>query len=49
MGIETIYRKPRLSKPHPGHRVYPYLLKGPDITNANHVRCSVGSPKQTGA
>jgi putative transposase len=40
MGIEAIYKKPRLSKPHPGHRIYPYLLKGLDITNANHVWCS---------
>lgn len=28
MGMEAIYRKPRLSKPHPEHKVYPYLLKG---------------------
>jgi len=40
MTIEAIYRKPRLSKPHPGHRIYPYLLTGLDITNANHVWCS---------
>ena len=40
MGIEAIYKKPRLSKPHPGRRIYPYLLKGLDITNANHVWCS---------
>ena len=25
IGIEAIYKKPRLSKPHPGHTVYPYL------------------------
>ena len=25
MGIEALYRKPRLSKPHPGHKIYPYL------------------------
>ena len=41
MGIEAIYKKPRLSKPHPGHAIYPYLLKGLDITRANHVWCSV--------
>jgi len=35
MGIEAIYKKPRLSKPHPGHKVYPYLLRGLDITEAN--------------
>jgi putative transposase len=40
MGIEALYRKPRLSKPHPGHMVYPYLLRGLDITDANHVWCS---------
>jgi len=39
MGIEAIYKKPRLSKPHPEHKVYPYLLKGLDITEANHVWC----------
>ena len=37
MGIEAIYQKPRLSKPHPGHRIYPYLLRGMDITRANQV------------
>jgi putative transposase len=40
MGIEAIYKKPRLSKPHPGHKVYPYLLRGVDITEANAVWCS---------
>src|SRR5205823_7971122 len=28
MGLEAIYAKPRLSDPAPGHRVYPYLLRG---------------------
>lgn len=37
MGIEAIYRKPRLSKPHPGHKIYPYLLRGMEITRANQV------------
>jgi putative transposase len=40
MGIEALYKKPRLSKPHPGHAVYPYLLRGLDITEANTVWCS---------
>ena len=40
MGIEAIYKKPHLSKPHPGHKVYPYLLRGLDITEANSVWCS---------
>jgi putative transposase len=37
MGIAALYRKPRLSKPHPNHKVYPYLLRGLEITRANHV------------
>jgi len=37
MGIEALYRKPRLSKPHPGHKIYPYLLRGMEITRANQV------------
>jgi putative transposase len=35
MGIEAIYKKPRLSEPHPGHTIYPYLLRGLSITEAN--------------
>ena len=35
MGIEAIYGKPRLSRPHPGHTLYPYLFKGVEITEAN--------------
>jgi putative transposase len=26
MGIEALYRRPKTSKPAPGHKVYPYLL-----------------------
>ncbi len=37
MGIEALYKKPRLSSPHPEHKVYPYLLRGLEITRANHV------------
>ena len=37
MGLETIYPKPRMSEPHPTHRVYPYLLRGVPITRVNHV------------
>ena len=28
MGIEAIYRRTNTSKPAPGHRIYPYLLRG---------------------
>jgi len=37
MGISAFYRKPNLSKPHPQHKIYPYLLRGMDITRANQV------------
>src|SRR5262249_13660768 len=37
MGLETIYPKPRLSEPHPAHRVYPYLLRGVPIPRVNQV------------
>src|SRR5271167_5065691 len=29
MGIEALYRRPRTTKPAPGHKmIYPYLLRG---------------------
>jgi putative transposase len=37
MGIEAIYRKPNASKPAPGHRIYPYLLRNLPVTRPNHV------------
>ncbi len=37
MGLEAIYRKPNLSKPHPGHKVYPYLLRGVKVNRVNQV------------
>jgi len=37
MGIAAMYRKPRLSKPHPDHKVYPYMLSNLDINRANQV------------
>jgi putative transposase len=37
MGIEALYIKPRLSAGHPSHPIYPYLLRGLDITRPNHV------------
>ena len=37
MGIAALYQKPRLSKPHPDHKGYPYLLRGMEITRANRV------------
>lgn len=37
MGITALYRKPKLSKPHPEHKIYPYLLQGMEIRRANQV------------
>ena len=37
MGIEALYPKPRLSEPHPGHKVWPYLLRDLAITRPNQV------------
>ena len=37
MGIEALYRRPNTSKPAPGHKIYPYLLRGVTIDRPNHV------------
>ena len=31
MGIEALYRRPRTTQPEPGHKIYPYLLRGLQI------------------
>ncbi len=37
MGIEALGPKPKTSKPAPGHKIYPYLLRNVAIEHANHV------------
>ena len=37
MGIEALYRRPNTRRPQPGHPVFPYLLRGLDISRANPV------------
>jgi putative transposase len=37
MGLEAICPKPNLSRSHPEHVKYPYLLKGLEVTKANQV------------
>lgn len=37
MGIAALYRKPDTSKPQPGHKVYPYLLRGVEVRRVNQV------------
>jgi putative transposase len=35
--IEALYRKPSTSKPAPGHKIYPYLLRNLPVTRPNQV------------
>jgi putative transposase len=37
MDLRAIYRRPRTSKPAPGHKIYPYLLGGMKIKRPNQV------------
>ena len=37
MGLRAIYRRPRTSQLALGHKVYPYLLRGIEITRPNQV------------
>ena len=37
LGLEAIYPKPNLSKPNKQHLIYPYLLRGREITESNKV------------
>jgi len=37
MGIEAIYRRRNTSKPAPGHKIYPYLLRGTKVERPNQV------------
>ena len=40
MGIEAIYRRPNTSKPAPGHKIYPYLLRGMTVGRPNQAWAS---------
>src|SRR5450755_4916802 len=40
MGIEALVPRPGTSKPAPGHKIYPYLLRGLAIAEPNHVWAS---------
>jgi putative transposase len=37
MGIEALYRRPNTSKPTPGHKIYPYLLRCVAVDRPNQV------------
>jgi putative transposase len=40
MGLEALCPKPNLSKPAPGHKVYPYLMKNLSIDGPNQAWCA---------
>ena len=40
MGVEALYPKRSLSQPGEGHRIYPYLLEGLEISGPDQVWCS---------
>ena len=40
MGIEVLYPKKNLSRKHPDHKIYPYLLRGLAIDTPNKVWCA---------
>ena len=40
MNLEALYAKPKLSEPHPNHKIYPYLLKGLSIDRPNQAWCT---------
>ena len=40
MGLEAVYCRPRTSQPQPGHRVFPYLLRGLEIERPHQVWCA---------
>jgi len=40
MGIEALGPKPNTSKPAPGHKIYPYLLRDMKIERPNQVWCA---------
>ena len=37
MGVEALYRRPSTSKPAPGHKIYPYLLRKLAVTRPDQV------------
>jgi putative transposase len=47
MDMEAIYQKPNLSRPHPEHRVYPYLLRNLTVNRPNYVWLSTTIVSQT--
>jgi len=40
MGLAPIYQRPRTTVPHPGHRVWPYLLRDLVVERPNQAWCA---------
>ena len=40
LGLHAVFQRPRTSQSHPGHRIYPSLLRDLPITRPNHVWCT---------
>ena len=40
LGLHAVFQRPRTAQSHPGHRIYPYLLRDLPITRPNHVWCT---------
>ena len=40
LGLHAVFQRPQTSQSHPGHRIYPYLLRDLPITRPNHVWCT---------
>ena len=40
MGLAPIYQRPRTTVPHPGHRVWPYLLRDLVVDRPNQAWCA---------
>src|SRR5258708_19447542 len=36
-GIQALYRRPRTTKPHPVPQIYPYLLRGVEVSRPNQA------------
>lgn len=49
MGIRAVYRRPNTSKPAPGHKIYPYLLRDLKVDRANQVWAMDITPAFAGA
>jgi len=49
MGIEALYRKPKTTQRHPGHTVYPYLLRHLAVTRPNQVWAMAGKKRLSAA